>query len=70
MGNTQGTAERNILDPMREIYGADLVGTISNNRANLFGKKVWVLGADNKKHTARIQGMTIEYAYVDELTTW
>ena len=70
LGNTQGTAERNILDPMREIYGADLVGTISNNRANLFGKKVWVLGADNKKHTARIQGMTIEYAYGDEMTTW
>lgn len=70
MGNTQGTAERNILDPMREIYGADLVGTISNNRANLFGRKVWVLGADNKKHVARIQGMTIEYAYGDEMTTW
>lgn len=70
LGNTQGTAERNILDPMREIYGADLVGTISNNRANLFGKKVWVLGADNKKHVARIQGMTIEYAYGDEMTTW
>ena len=28
------------------------------------------MGADNKKHVARIQGMTIEYAYGDEVTTW
>lgn len=71
LGNTQGTLSRNILDPMREIWGPELVGTISSdNTARLFGRKVHVLGADNKKHTARIQGMTIEYAYGDEMTTW
>ena len=36
----------------------------------MFGKKVFVLGADNKKHVARIQGTTVEYAYGDEITTW
>lgn len=71
LGNTQGTLSRNILDPMREIWGEALVGTISgDNTARLFGRKVYVLGADNKKHVARIQGMTIEYAYGDEMTTW
>ena len=71
LGNTQGTANRNILEPMREIWGADLVGTIgSDNSARLFGRRVYVLGADNRKHVARIQGMTIEYAYGDEITTW
>lgn len=71
LGNTQGTLSRNILDPMREIWGPQLVGTISNdNTAQLFGKKVHVLGADNKKHVARLQGMTIEYGYGDEMTTW
>ena len=71
LGNTQGTVSRNILDPMREMWGKDLVGTISSdNTAQLFGRKVYVLGADNKKHVARIQGMTIEYAYGDEMTTW
>ena len=29
-----------------------------------------MLGADNKKHVARIQGTSIEYAYGDEVTTW
>jgi len=71
LGNTQGTLSRNILDPMREIWGELLVGTISSdNTAQLFGRKVHILGADNKKHVARIQGMTIEYAYGDEMTTW
>lgn len=71
LGNTQGTLNRNILDPMREIWGEKLVGTITKgNTAMLFGRKVYVLGADNKKHVARIQGMTIEYAYGDEMTTW
>ena len=71
LGNTQGTLSRNILDPMREIWGEGLVGTISSdNTALLFGRRVHILGADNKKHVARIQGMTIEYAYGDEMTTW
>ena len=71
LGNTQGTLSRNVLDPMREIWGSVLVGTIgSDNTANLFGKKVYMLGADNRKHVARLQGMTIEYAYGDEVTTW
>lgn len=71
LGNTQGTLSRNILDPMRDIWGDGLVGTISSdNTARLFGRRVYVLGADNKKHVARIQGMTIEYAYGDEMTTW
>lgn len=72
LGNTQGTANRNILEPMRDIWGDALVGTInsSDNSAKLFGRKVYVMGADNKKHVARIQGMTIEYAYGDEVPTW
>lgn len=71
LGNTKGTLERNILDPMREIWSPDLVGNISSdNTVKLFGKKVYALGADNKKHMARIQGATFEYVYGDEVTTW
>lgn len=71
LGNTKGTLERNILDPMREIYGPSLVGTIgSNNTVRLFGKKVYALGADKKNQVARIQGAAIEYCYGDEITTW
>ncbi|MBW8383968.1 MAG: phage terminase large subunit [Youngiibacter sp.] len=71
LGNTKGTLERNILDPMREIYGPGMVGTISsNNTVRLFGRKVYALGADKKNQVARIQGSAIEYCYGDEITTW
>ena len=71
LGNTRGTLERNILEPMRAIWGNDLVGNIrSDNTVNLFGQKVYALGADNKKHIQRIQGATFEYVYGDEVTTW
>lgn len=74
LGNTLGTLERNVLEPMRSIWGADLVGTVrttaAGNVVQLFGQKVYVLGADNKKHIARIQGAAFEYAYGDEITTW
>ena len=70
IGNTKGTLERNILSPMRDLYPT-LVGTISSdNTVKIFGKKCYALGADNKKHVARIQGATFEYCYGDEITTW
>lgn len=71
LGNTRGTLERNVLSPMRTLWGERLVGMIrSDNTVRLFGKNAYALGADNKKHVARIQGATIEYAYGDEVTTW
>lgn len=71
LGNTQGTAKRNILEPMQELHGSKLVTDVnSDNWCRIYGKKVYVLGADNKKHIDRIRGMTIEYAYGDEMTTW
>lgn len=71
LGNTRGTLERNILEPMRELWGESMVSRIhADNSATLFGRKAYCMGADNKKHTDRIRGMTIEYAYGDEMTTW
>lgn len=71
MGNTRGTLERNILEPMRDIWSPSLVGNIrSDNTVMIFGKKVYALGADNKKRVEKIQGATFEYVYGDEVTTW
>lgn len=71
LGNTKNTLNRNILDPMREIYGARMVNNISNdNTTVLFGRKAYCLGADKVNQVSKIQGATIEYAYGDEVTTW
>ena len=71
IGNTRGTLSRNVLDPMRAMYSERLVGQIgSDNTAEIFGKKVYCLGADKVTQVSRIQGATIEYCYGDEVTTW
>lgn len=72
IGNTQATLTRNILEPMRAIWGPRLVGEIrqKDNTAVIFGKRVYILGADKATQVARIQGATIEWCYGDEMTTW
>ena len=72
VGNTQQTASRNILEPMRSIWGEKLVGNLRSqtNDCIMFGHRVYVLGADKQTSVSKIQGMSIEYGYGDEMTTW
>lgn len=71
LGNTRGTLERNVIAPMQERFGAGRVSSIrSDNTAELFGERVFCLGADNKKHVDRLRGSSIKYCYGDEVVTW
>lgn len=72
MGNTRGTLNRNILEPMRSIWGDNVIGTISPETGSvmMFGKKVICLGADKMSQVSKLQGAGIEYCYGDEVTTW
>jgi len=71
LGNTRETLRRNIISPMREMYGADYISGIhTDNSVDMFGEKVFVLGADNANHVDKIRGASIKYCYGDEITTW
>ena len=71
LGNTRGTLERNILEPMRNLWTERLVGKISsNNTVMLFGKKCYAMGADKVSQVSKLQGAGVEYCYGDEITTW
>ncbi len=71
IGNTRSTLERNILTPMRNIWGEKQIGTIKGNGSvELFGKKCFALGADRASQKDKLQGTGIEYCYGDEVTTW
>lgn len=71
LGNTRGTLQRNVIEPMQEIFGSRRVGSIrSDNTAEIFGERVHCLGADNKKHVDRLRGSSIKYCYGDEVVTW
>lgn len=71
LGVSRDTIERNVLQPMREIYTDRLVGTInSRNVAKVCGEDVYCLGAEKVSQVAKIQGASIKYAYGDEIAKW
>lgn len=71
LGVTNSTIERNIIQPLRELYGDSLVGTInSHNIAKLFGEDVYCLGAEKISQVSKIRGSSIKYCYCDELAEY
>lgn len=71
LGVTKETIERNILEPMREIFGSSLVGEIDNrNRCKLFGDRVYCLGAEKVNQVSKIRGASFKYVYGDEMVEW
>lgn len=70
-GVSKGTIERNVLQPLREIYGNELITPISSqNIAYLFGEEVYCLGCEKANQVSKIQGTSIKYAYGDEIAKW
>lgn len=71
LGHTQGTLQRNIIYPLQNIWGTNLVSNInSDNIAYMFGEPVHCLGADKITAVDRIRGISVKYVYGDEVVTW
>ena len=71
LGNTRETIRRNILLPMQTMYGVEYISSLrSDNSCEMFGQKVFCLGADNANRVDKVRGSSIKYCYGDEVTTW
>lgn len=71
LGVSKESIERNVLQPMREIYTNKLIGQINNrNVAHICGEEVYCLGAEKVSQVAKIQGSSIKYCYGDEVAKW
>lgn len=69
LGATRANIERNVLQPMRDIYGDGIASGInSQNIAKIMGEKVYCIGADNVRQVAKIRGSEIAYVAIDEAT--
>ena len=61
LGVSKESIERNVLQPMREVYTEELIGTInSRNVAQICGEEVYCLGAEKISQVAKIQGSSIK----------
>ena len=71
LGVSKETIETNVLQPMREIYTSEIVGTInSRNVAMICGVPVYCLGAEKASQVSKLQGKSIKYCYGDEIAKW
>ena len=71
LGNTKSTLQRNIIEPLQNIWGVDLESDIkADNTAMMFGEKVHCIGADKINQVNRLRGSSIKYCYGDEVVTW
>lgn len=69
LGATRANIERNILQPLRDLYGESAATEInSRNYAKVLGVKVYCVGADKVSQVAKIRGSEISYCAVDEAT--
>lgn len=71
-GVSNGTIERNVLQPMRERYTDKCIGFIrgSKNTVRIFGEEVYCIGCEKANAVSKVQGISVKYAYGDEIAKW
>lgn len=68
-GKTITSLKRNCLGLLQELVGkSNFTYSLSQKTAKLFGRTVWLEGANDDRAESKIRGMTLAGAYVDELT--
>lgn len=70
-GKTERTLKRNIIDPIIEMVGTRRCNYKAGvGEVELFGRKIYVAGANDERAAEKIKGLTLAGAYCDELTTF
>lgn len=68
-GKTITSLNRNCLGLLQTLVGANnFQYSISQKKAMLFGRTIWLEGASDERAESKIRGMTLAGAYIDELT--
>lgn len=68
-GKTLTSLKRNCLGLLQDLVGANnFKYSISQKNGKLFGRTIWLEGANDDRAESKIRGMTLAGAYVDELT--
>lgn len=68
VGKTITTLKRNCLVLLEELIGDNITYSISQKKAVIFERTVWLEGANDERSESKIRGMTLMGVYVDELT--
>lgn len=67
-GKTLTSINRNCFGTLADLCGKMWNVSLSAKKAKLYGRTVWIEGANDKASESKIRGMTLQGAYIDELT--
>lgn len=67
-GKTITSLKRNCLGLLQDLVGDNFKYSTSQKSGTLFGRRIWLEGANDERAESKIRGMTLAGAYVDELT--
>lgn len=76
VGRDYGSLERNVIKPLQKKYGYFVSNIITGNSQNrsthikIFGQTVYLFGASDRGRTSALQGMSVKWAYLDEVVTY
>lgn len=68
IGRTNDTLKRNIVDQLYGLVGDHMKYWSGKREIDLFGRTVYVIGANDDRAEGKIRGATFSGAYVDEAT--
>ena len=68
VGKTVTSLKRNCLGLLKKLVGDNFKYSLSQKKGTLFGRTIWLEGANDDRAESKIRGMTLAGAYVDELT--
>lgn len=70
MGRTLTALKRNCLNLLADLVGErNFSFSMAGKEGRLFGRRIWLEGADNERAESKLRGMTLAGVYADELTT-
>lgn len=71
VGKTERTLKRNVIDPIIEMVGVKRCDyKVGAGEVIIFGRRVYVAGANDERAADKIKGLTLAGAYCDEVTTY
>jgi len=68
VGRTLTSLKRNCFGLLQNLVGNDFEYTLSKKEGILYGRKIYLEGANDERAESKIRGMTLGGAYIDELT--
>jgi len=69
VGKSEGAIKRNIIGELSRLLGTEARYFSGNRELFLFGRKVYIVGANDERAEGKIRGSTFAGALVDEATT-